>query len=206
MQKTFTSLLIITELSKQVDFTTEDAIQQSDTDLYSGNKGTVQTIGLKGNPDSQRSLDLHSANKGIFQISSIKANPNIHEIPVYVSTDKPAKHNSQMEDKRIPDSMKVRSGRVQHDDPVFLVPSLPVLKGRDVFDICMPNNDAASHGEELIELSPSLYVKTKENKQNSENCRETQILRPGMVLLKKWLSENDQVSHSIQLLIYYLSP
>ncbi|GLJ14889.1 hypothetical protein SUGI_0242230 [Cryptomeria japonica] len=177
----------------EVDFTTEDAIQQSDSGLHSAKKEAVQIIGLREDPNRQQSSDTHSANKRIVQTSRIKANPSIQEIPVYVSTEKPAKHNGRMEDRRMPESMKVRSGRVQHDDPLFRVPSLPLRKGRDVFDICLPNNDAASQGEGLTELSLSLYAQTKVKKQNSENCKGPQILRPGMVLLKKWLNENDQI-------------
>ncbi|KAH9314723.1 hypothetical protein KI387_023350 [Taxus chinensis] len=141
----------------EVDFSTEDDIQNSDP-----------------------------ANNEVMQTIVMKANPNIRECPIYVAPEITEKRV----ERRIPENMKVSSGRVQHDEPLFQIPN---FHPRDVFDICVPETDAACQGDEIVELAPSLHAQTKINKELTEMHNEVQILMPGMIWLKHWLSKDDQV-------------
>lgn len=63
-----------------------------------------------------------------------------------------------------------------------------------VFDICEPQTDVTKR-EKLILLSPSTLIqKQVERKQVVENgSKAFNVLKPGMILLKHWLSQSDQV-------------
>ena len=58
-------------------------------------------------------------------------------------------------------------------------------------------NSMRTVGGKPRKLSSSLYVQTKDNNKSTdyhEEKNEIQVLKPGMILLKNWLSRNDQVS------------
>lgn len=135
----------------------------------------------------QADVSPHVANRENFRKFHVDPSPNIKTPPVYNDVGKSAQRIDSRS-KRIPDSMKVRSGRVQHEF-CDLHSSTPraIL---DAFDICMQKDDT-------VKLSSSLYVQSKDNDKITEyheGRSKIQFLKSGLVLLKNWLSRNDQIN------------
>ena len=129
------------------------------------------------------------ANKEKFQNFHVEPSPNIRKSPAYVDVGKSAQCIDSRS-MRIPDSMKVRSVRVQHE---FRNLQSSIERAMsDVFDICMPKDDTVTGGGKPIKLSSSLYVQTKDKIKRTdfhEGKSEIQVLKLGMILLKNWLVE-----------------
>lgn len=129
----------------------------------------------------------HFANRENFQKFHVEPSPNMKTHPVYVDVGK-SRQRIDARSKRIPDSMRIRSGRVQHE-----FSDLHSSTGRailDAFDICMPKDDT-------VKLSSPLYVQRKDNDKITEyheGRSKIQVLKSGLVLLKNWLSRNDQIN------------
>lgn len=73
----------------------------------------------------------------------------------------------------------------------------------DPFDICPPPK-----GSGTVVLKPSLLVKNRERRNETKRSMDTlsgsiTILRPGMVLLKGYISLNDQVPHMFSFICFH---
>lgn len=69
----------------------------------------------------------------------------------------------------------------------------PHIEAAKVFDICLPSNQRAD-GRVAITLAPSLLDQNRIDHSLPSIWGDT-VLMPGMVLLKGWLSIDDQVRH-----------
>ena len=162
----------------------------------------------------------------------IKPNPSVLEYPVFLNNQQskdsyPQKKSTKL-GRRQQDNgnsiASVKSGRVQHDDPIISVLDssgkhygsdnannvwrTPNLKNEPhtvfedeeclmdykaetshatVFDICEPQTG------KRYSLSPSVLAIKQAGRKVKERSSKVKILMPGMILLRGWLSEEDQV-------------
>lgn len=165
------TVLFLDPAGGKVSIATEDDIQQTD-------------------------VSSRVANKEKFQNFHVEPSPNIKTRPAYVDVGISSQRNHSRS-KRIPDSMKVSSGRVQQEFRNLQSSTGRAILDQVVFDICMPKDETVTGGGKPVKLSSSLYVQTQENNRITEyheGKSEIQVLKSGLILLKNWLSQNDQVN------------
>lgn len=74
------------------------------------------------------------------------------------------------------------------------------IEAAKVFDICLPSNQRAD-GRVAITLAPSLLDQSRVDHSLPSIWGDT-VLMPGMVLLKGWLSIDDQVRHYTPVILH----
>nr|DAD29621.1 TPA_asm: hypothetical protein HUJ06_031089 [Nelumbo nucifera] len=166
-----------TMLSAAVDCYSKDFESSSVPNMGSMGIPSCTQKSQYGQTSMERNVDNVSTQPAHFPSSA-----NLEDEPIFCFSEDRDSLNGKSQHRKI--SPKKSVGNSYSGQPEFSPNILP-------FDICHVKS------RNVVSLKPSLLEKNREKRKELERFKRShQLLRPGMVLLKSYISPNDQVVYS----------